>query len=82
MALTDAVTCAKSLPRLKPRARILKCGGAGIVVHEVAHPLAGILHLPPWGQSWFLDHPGDTGREQLRTGSEDWLHLLASVLGS
>lgn len=52
------------------------------MVHEVAHPLAGVLHLPPWGQSWFLDHPGDTGREQLRTGSEDWPHLLASVLGS
>ena len=36
------------------------------MVHEVAHPLAGVLHLPPWGQSRLLDHPGNTGREGLQ----------------
>ena len=45
------------------------------MVHEVAHPLAGVLHLPPWGQSRFLDHPGNMGREGLQAG------LISHLLG-
>lgn len=73
------VACAKKpLPRLKPWAWILKGGGAGVVVHEVAYALTGVLHLPPWGQSWFLDHPANR-KIGLRTGLSCWASVEAGV---
>lgn len=46
------------------------------MVHEVTHPLAGVLHLPPRRQSWLLDHPGNMGREGLKANFTCWASRL------
>lgn len=45
------------LPGLETWSRVLEGGGAGVVIHKVAHALTGVLHFPAWGQCRLLDHP-------------------------
>lgn len=52
-------TAQKCLPRLESRARVLEGSGASVVVHEVAHTLVRVLHLPARRQRRLLDHPAD-----------------------
>lgn len=62
-------------PRLEAGARVLEGGGAGVVVHEVAHALIGVLHLPARRQRRLLDHPA--GKEGLTTQSPPQPQLCA-----